>query len=218
MTKETERAIHLAMEQAGGVRKIAAEILRVPMGTLNRNLTQNDNLRARWSKSADKSVPGDPDTIHRPATTFTEEELRTAVALKNEDDSIRLGLRGLGLSSKSIDLSRACQQYQKVHYRTAIEGISGGIYRQFMKVMEAIDEIDERLADRKDFPISLPEEAMLREDRRGLLKVMGEYKTHVDQAVLIQAKVFKALKDKKEKDKDRRPKGVVVLDLASAAS
>ena len=63
--------------------------------------------------------------------------------------------------------------------------------------------------------MTLQEESMLREDRRGLLQVMSQFSDRVNSSALIQAKIWKMKNDGRGK-KDDRPKGV--LDLASAAT
>ncbi len=119
----------------------------------------------------------------------------------------------MGLTGATLDLSIACQQFHKKHFRSALEGMSGGIYRQFMRVMEAIDKIDNRLNENTEFPLTQPEELMLREDRSRLLVILGQFKDKVDKSVLIQAQVMKIAREKQERDEEKT-RGVLNLEPA----
>ena len=225
VTDDVEAVTHKAMESANGKISVASKLLNISSSDLKNRIANNKNLSARWqNKKQSPQPPGEAVTIHREAITTEEPPLLqseedVALALKKEDAAIRNGMDGMGLSKSGLDLAVVCQQFHRKHFRSALEGMSGGIYRQFMKVMEAIDEIEERLKNQgkeSDFPLTLPEELMLREDRAKLLIVMGQFKDKVDKSVLITAQAEKIRKEREGKRDNWKPKGV--LDLESAAT
>jgi len=210
--EEVEKVTHLALEESGGKQSIAAAKLGIPLDTLILRVKRNKALNARWGSG--KKVPVPPTeavTINRPV--IPPADVATAEALGRENAAVR-DLEGMGLTDAGLKLALVCQNFHRRFFRNALEGMSGGVYRQFMRVMEEIDKIDQRL-DTTDMPLPLPEEIMLREDRSRLLVIMGQFKDKVDKSVLIQAQVDRMRKDK-DKVANYKPKGV--LDLESAAT
>ena len=202
----TEAAkIHTAMEAAGGSLRRAARALGVDSLVLKDAINSDPALRARWRTAgeAEKGVPGDAETLHRPATDVVtvgkdkltlEEGRKIADAVAAEDAAIRNGLLNMGVKASGLNMVMAMQTVQRKHFARCIEILGGGITKQAIDVMLEIDRISERLSQ-ADVPMD--EQFMLRMDRRGLLDILGRFKDKVDKSALIQAQVKKLEADAK---------------------
>lgn len=107
MTSARELQINLALEKAGGNRRIAAEILGMKVPALKAAIHANPSLKARWRRVAtkDNTVPtpvtpaeslnriGIPDPMD-----MSDEEKKAAEALNREDDLLREGLEKLNFT------------------------------------------------------------------------------------------------------------------------
>ena len=221
MAEETEKLTNLAMIKAGGKISIAAPLLSLTGMQLRERIRGNSVLRARWMSKKD-SPPSQSVAIHRDAIPGDEEmillsEADVAEQMQKEDASVRSGLEKMGLKKSTLDMAMAVRELAGKHFGSCLQLTGGGVTKQFLQVMVEIEKIDARLDPDtvKDFPMTLQEESMLREDRRGLLQVMSQFSDRVNSSALIQAKIWKMKNDGRGK-KDDRPKGV--LDLASAAT
>lgn len=201
------------MEQADGNVTAAAGLLGIKRDVLRDRIRNNKGLRARWQGGGKKDVkpPSKEIVIHRPSIPEISEEELLALALKKEDDSVRKGLSSMGLNEAESEMSLSCKNFARQHFGSALQLMTGGITKQFVRIMVEIDRIDERLRDRLECPISLQEEGMLREDRRMLLEQMGKFNERVSKSALIQAKIWQ-IKKASENEKSKEPKGI--LDLS----
>jgi hypothetical protein len=145
---------------------------------------------------------------------LSEEDV--AAAIKKEDADVRSGLSKMGLKTSTLDMAMAIRELAGRHFGSCLQLTGGGVTKQFLQVMVEIEKIDARLDPEtvRDFPMTLPEESMLREDRRGLLQVMSQFSDRVNSSALIQAKIWK-MKNEGNKQRNERPKGVLNLAQAS---
>jgi len=184
------------MEAVGGSLRAAARTLGIKHLKLRDIIQSIPSLRTRWRVAGEVGVPGVAAEIHRPAVLRVgneavplEDAKALADALEAEDCAIRTGLLKMGIKGAGLEMALALQQMQRKHFSRCVEIVGGGITKQFLDVMTAIHEIEEKLQATTDMPIE--EELMLREDRRGLLQVLGNFKDKVDKSALIQATVKK---------------------------
>lgn len=212
--------IHAAMESSGGNLRGAARQLGMSSLQLKDIIKLDESLRTRWVKGEDeKGAPGAESIIHRPMpATVTlgkdklsmEEAKKIADAAAAEDSSLRDGLLNLGVRGDALEMALAMQQVQKKHFTRCIEILGGGITKSSLDVMVEIDKINKRL---NEAGVPLDEQHMLREDRRGLLDILGRFKDKVDKSALIQATVKKLEAEAKSGGKGRSGKpafGVLV--------
>jgi len=203
--------IHAAMETASGNLGVAAKSLGMTTLKLKDLILADDGLKQRWRISGlrGSGSPGEHSVIHRPPappmvdgkSVSSEEAQKIAKALEEEDAAVRSGLLKMGVSGTGLEMVLAMQQVQRKHFARCIEMVGGGITKQAIDIMLEVEKINNRLSDSA---VPLDEQAMLREDRRGLLDILGKYKDKVDKSALIQAMVKKVEADVKGGGKGSR--------------
>lgn len=217
--------VHAAMEAASGNIREAAKALGTTSLALRDIIQKNEGLRTRWRIAGVKGTgaPGVEATIHRPPAptlpkTITvagevieeDEARKIAKAAADEDAAVRSGLLNMGVRGKGLEMVLAMQQVQRKHFARCIEILGGGITKQAIDIMVEVEAISDKL----NTPgMTLEEQMMLREDRRGLLDILGKYKDKVDKSALIQAMVKKVEAEAKAGGKNRPGKpgfGVLV--------
>ncbi len=215
------------MESAGGKLPEAAKLLGVTSPALKKIVMADDGLKQRWALAGVKGTgaPGEPSTIHRPpapAITVAGKEIEysdakaIAKAMEDEDAAVRSGLINMGVRGSGLEMVLAMQQVQRKHFARCIEIVGGGITKQAIDIMGEVDLISQRLAEPG---VPLEEQMMLREDRRGLLDILGRYKDKVDKSALIQAMVKKVEAEAKGASKSQaKPKSFLAIQAQSGSN
>jgi hypothetical protein len=192
LTEQQRAEIHAALEQTNGDRAAAARLLGMDTKQLAQHIHNTRDLRACWSQKKPEP-PTECEIIHREASTgllpvtggnlFTEAE-----ALQKEDDALKKGLSALGIGGNLVELAHSLQQFQSKHFTRVIELMGGGLTRRFLKIEEAIDDIDQalRLLD-PTCPEDVAREQILRQDRAALIDLQQKCYDRVNKAALTQA-------------------------------
>ena len=198
--------VHAALEAAKGKIPEAATLLGTTSIALKKIINADDGLKQRWAIAGSKGTgsPKEASTIHRPAAPAISvggKELEfndakeIAVAMEDEDAAVREGLLKMGVRGAGLEMVMAMQQVQRKHFARCIEIVGGGITKQAIDILGEVELISKRLSE---VGVPLDEQIMLREDRRGLLDILGRYKDKVDKSALIQAMVKKVEADIKK--------------------
>lgn len=217
--------IHAALElECGSVNKAAAR-LSISHSNLRKIISADNGLRSRWmlKNEAGTGAPGEESTIHRELVTpetiavggkelELDEAKKIARAMDEEDAAVRESMMSLGIRGEGLEMVLAMQKVQRKHFARCIEIVGGGITKQSIDIMMEIAKINAKLESTTN-PPTFEEQRMLREDRRGLLDILGRYKDKVDKSALIQAMVKKVeaeIKNGKKGGNSRPGFGVLV--------
>lgn len=184
-----------ALEKTGGDFEQAAALVGLTASALRSACQRNNRLRSRWLEKDNPTPPGEAVTIHRPVIPAigknplsTEDQI--AEAVRQEEKTFRAGLVAIGAGNP--DLVTALQSFQRRSYRSILEFMSGGIAKQFLDIMAALDEINRELAASADGTgekLPIAREMILRNDRIALLNLSEKFKHSGDKSVLTSAKV-----------------------------
>jgi hypothetical protein len=142
-------------------------------------------LRMRWLEAP--KAPPVSAILNRP------DDVAVAEAIQREENALKKGVDGLGLSNRGKDLAVSCQRFYRNNFREVIKITGGGITKAFLEALVEIEKINEKLERIGDLPEEkqVAMEGILREDRSRLLEFIYKASAKVDQGVLIQAKIQK---------------------------
>lgn len=216
ITAEKEGIIHSAMETAGGNPRMAADYLGITRVELNNIIQNNKNLALRWRK-ARKSTPAPTEAvqIHRPETnlpqqtieeiqaTVLQTEAEIAAALAKEDELVKAGLDGTGMSRRVRDFAMSVQRVAGRHFTKLNEMLAGGMAKTSLEMHMEVEDLTKKLNDPNN-PPTIEQEMLWREDRRGLLDQICKMTAQNQQFALIQAKA-QALRKQAAGEAGRRP-------------
>lgn len=195
----------MALEAAGGDRKLAAEALGLTGHELIARIAENQSLKVRWSATPAAAV-SPADTLHREAVAEIKElggelvDEKTAKALEREERGLSAGLAGLGLSDKAAKLAMSFHQFQVKNFNRSASIVAGGLIRRYCENEVAIDELWEEVRESRNadpVPGEVPREQYLLNAITGLTAIQQKsYKLIVDAGLTsaIIAQKMAALK------------------------
>ena len=139
--KSIQTKVHEALERNGGDRVAAAAELGMTLGQLKNKLYECPTLRQRLAKD-EMAPPDDIATLSRGVTT---DEERLAMALKQEDQKLKKGVAGLGLTPREIETVMALQKFNRDNFAASLDIISAGVTRTAIKLMTQLEQVEARL-------------------------------------------------------------------------
>jgi hypothetical protein len=180
----TALQVNQAMVDTNGNIPAAAVVLGVTDKHLESRIASNPE-HARW-RTGGKAPPPE-SMLSRP------EDIAIAEAIAREEKRLTEDLKGMGMSSRAESLAIACQKFQRRNYNHVVQITSGGIVKTFLEAVEAVEELNGKIADADSLPDDkrVVLESVWREDRGRLLDYIYKAASKVDQSVLIQAKIQK---------------------------
>ncbi len=172
MTK-AERECGIALENAGGDRKLAAIALGKTIHAVECLISKSKVLRWKWIDAPNQNPPPtQAQTLHRPPATMpsmSETETSLVVNMAKEDALLAEGLEKLGLTPAEAQLAAQLSAFNANHFVNSVHIAGAGMTRVGLKIGTQVDELAKRLEDvrakMKDTSSAIKRSELLEEEK-----------------------------------------------------